>query len=113
MRTQKETSIHSDSGNPNNQNGGSSWGTTKIPPGYKNGVNWWYSLQSNIWVTVTLTYGSKRNSFKLADALGIESFPMTLVVDASGKVLKIQDGFKEGSGSTEALFEALRKNAAK
>jgi thiol-disulfide isomerase/thioredoxin len=53
------------------------------------------------------------NSFKLADALGIESFPMTLVVDASGKVLKIQDGFKEGSGSTEALFEALRKNAAK
>lgn len=53
------------------------------------------------------------DGFKLADALGVESFPMTLVVDANGKVLKIQDGFKEGSGSTEALFEALRKNATK
>lgn len=52
-------------------------------------------------------------TFKLADALGIESFPMTLIVDSQGKVLKIQDGFKEGAGSTEALFETLRKTAAK
>lgn len=53
------------------------------------------------------------DAFKLADALGVESFPMTLVVDANGKVLKIQDGFKEGTGSTEALFETLRKSAAR
>ena len=48
-------------------------------------------------------------AFKLADALGLESFPMTLVVDQSGKVIKIQEGFKEGTGSTAALFEALRQ----
>jgi hypothetical protein len=53
------------------------------------------------------------DSFKLADSLGVDSFPMTLVVDASGKVIKKQSGFKEGSGSTEALFESLRKSAAK
>lgn len=53
------------------------------------------------------------DSFKMADALGVESFPMTLIVDAKGKVLKIQDGFKEGTGSTEALFETLRKSTAK
>ncbi len=53
------------------------------------------------------------DSFKLADALGVESFPMTLIVDATGKVLKIQDGFKEGAGSTEALFETLRKSSVK
>ncbi len=52
-------------------------------------------------------------SFKLADTLGVESFPMTLVVDAQGKVLKIQDGFKEGTGSTAALFDELRAAASK
>jgi thiol-disulfide isomerase/thioredoxin len=49
-------------------------------------------------------------AFKLADALGLESFPMTLIVDSSGKVIKVQEGFKEGSGSTAALFDALRQN---
>ena len=48
-------------------------------------------------------------SFKLADALGLESFPMTLIVDPSGKVIRVQEGFKEGSGSTTALFDALRQ----
>jgi len=48
-------------------------------------------------------------AFKLADALGLESFPMTLVVDQSGKVIKVQEGFKEGKGSTAALFDALRQ----
>jgi peroxiredoxin len=48
-------------------------------------------------------------SFKLADNLGVESFPMTLIVDERGKVLKIQEGFKEGSGSTAALFGELKK----
>jgi peroxiredoxin len=50
-------------------------------------------------------------SFSMADTLGVESFPMTLVVDGSGKVIKVQDGFKPGTGSTEALFEALKKPA--
>lgn len=50
-------------------------------------------------------------SFQMADALGVESFPLTLVVDGTGKVIKVQDGFKPGTGSTEALFEALKKPA--
>lgn len=49
------------------------------------------------------------SSFQMADSLGVESFPMTLVVDGAGKVVKVQDGFKPGTGSTEALFEALKK----
>lgn len=52
----------------------------------------------------SLYYDSK---FEMADTLGVSSFPMTLIVDESGKVLKIQDGFKPGAGSTEALFNAL------
>ena len=48
-------------------------------------------------------------TFTLADALGIESFPMTIIVDAAGKVIKIQDGFKDGQGSTAKLFEALNQ----
>jgi len=48
-------------------------------------------------------------SFQMADTLGVESFPMTLVVDGAGKVIKVQDGFKPGTGSTEALFEVLKK----
>jgi thiol-disulfide isomerase/thioredoxin len=50
------------------------------------------------------------SGFAMADALGVESFPMTLVVDDKGKVLKIQNGFKPGTGSTEALFEELNKS---
>jgi thiol-disulfide isomerase/thioredoxin len=50
-------------------------------------------------------------SFQTADTLGVESFPMTLVVDGAGKVIKVQDGFKPGTGSTEALFETLKKPA--
>ena len=48
-------------------------------------------------------------AFKLADALGLESFPVTLVVDQAGKVVKVQEGFKEGNGSTAALFGALNQ----
>jgi thiol-disulfide isomerase/thioredoxin len=47
------------------------------------------------------------SNFAMAEALGVESFPMTLVVDEKGKVIKIQDGFKPGSKSTEALFQTL------
>lgn len=58
----------------------------------------------------SLFYDSK---FEMADMLGVSSFPMTLIVDENGKVLKIQDGFKPGSGSTEALFKALNSPSGK
>ena len=48
-------------------------------------------------------------AFAMAEALGIESFPMTLIVDETGKVIKIQDGFKDGQGSTSVLFDALNQ----
>ena len=42
-------------------------------------------------------------SFAAADKLGVDSFPMTIVVDKAGKIIKVQRGFKEGQGSTKAL----------
>lgn len=47
-------------------------------------------------------------AFKLADALGVSSFPMTVVVDQKGKIIKVQEGFKEGAGTTVALFNAMK-----
>ncbi len=47
-------------------------------------------------------------SFTMAEALGIESFPLTLIADSTGKVIKIQDGFKDGQGSTAMLFDSLK-----
>lgn len=44
-------------------------------------------------------------TFKAADTLGVDSFPMTLVIDKTGKVLKVQRGFKDGEGSTTALLK--------
>lgn len=49
-------------------------------------------------------------AFSMPEALNVDSFPMTLVIDGTGKVLKVQDGFKPGTGSTAALFEELRKS---
>lgn len=44
-------------------------------------------------------------SFKAADTLGVDSFPMTLVIDKNGKIVKIQRGFKDGEGSTQAMLK--------
>lgn len=44
-------------------------------------------------------------TFKAADTLGVDSFPMTVVIDKTGKIVKIQRGFKEGEGSTQALLK--------
>jgi thiol-disulfide isomerase/thioredoxin len=41
--------------------------------------------------------------FAAADELGVDAFPMTLVIDQTGKVVKIQRGFKEGENSTKEL----------
>jgi thiol-disulfide isomerase/thioredoxin len=46
--------------------------------------------------------------FEIADKLGIDAFPFTIVLDAKGKVVHIQRGFKEGSGSTEKLTQVIR-----
>lgn len=44
-------------------------------------------------------------TFKAADTLGVDSFPMTLVIDKTGKIVKIQRGFKDGEGSTQAMLK--------
>ena len=54
--------------------------------------------------------------FELADALGVDAFPMTLVMGANGRIARIQRGFKPGDGSTAALAKfvsGLRVPAAK
>jgi thiol-disulfide isomerase/thioredoxin len=48
-------------------------------------------------------------AFEMAERLEVESFPMTLVVDETGKVIQVQEGFKPGEGSTEKLFQTLKK----
>lgn len=47
-------------------------------------------------------------TFAAADQLGLDSFPMTLVIDKAGKVVKIQRGFKVGEGSTAALLKTAQ-----
>lgn len=53
-------------------------------------------------VTTRIAHDS---TFAAADQLGIDSFPMTLVIDRAGKIVKIQRGFKVGEGSTAALLK--------
>ncbi len=45
------------------------------------------------------------STFAAADKLGVDSFPMTLVIDKTGKIVKIQRGFKEGEGSTKNILK--------
>jgi thiol-disulfide isomerase/thioredoxin len=45
-------------------------------------------------------------AFIAADKIGVDSFPMTIVLDKSGKVVKVHKGFKEGEGSTAAILKA-------
>lgn len=47
-------------------------------------------------------------SFAAADQLGVDSFPMTIVLDKAGKIVKIQRGFKAGEGSTAAILKAAQ-----
>ena len=48
-------------------------------------------------------------TFKAAETLKVESFPMTFVIDQNGKVAKIHEGFKEGENSTEEIAKAVAK----
>jgi thiol-disulfide isomerase/thioredoxin len=44
-------------------------------------------------------------AFELADKLGVDSFPMTIIIGKDGKVAHVQKGFTEGQGSTEKLVK--------
>ena len=46
--------------------------------------------------------------FELADRLGVDSFPLTLVIDRTGKISYLQRGFTPGQGSTEKLLAHLQ-----
>jgi len=52
----------------------------------------------------------KDPDFKIADLLGVDSFPMTVVVGGDGKILYIQRGFKEGEGSTAKIVALVKKS---
>lgn len=56
-------------------------------------------------VTSRIAYDS---NFEAADKLGIDSFPMTLVLDKNSKVVKIQRGFKPGEASTAELLKVAQ-----
>jgi peroxiredoxin len=47
------------------------------------------------------------SSFAAADSLSIDSFPMTVILDKNGKVVKVQRGFKEGEASTKNLAKSV------
>lgn len=46
-------------------------------------------------------------AFEAAETLKVESFPMTFIVDRTGKVSYVQAGFKEGENSTEEMVKAI------
>lgn len=41
--------------------------------------------------------------FQIAEKLAIDSFPLTLIIDRSGKVAFVQRGFTPGTGSTKKI----------
>jgi peroxiredoxin len=49
--------------------------------------------------------------FAMAESLGVDSFPMTFVVDGEGRILAKQKGFTKGEGSTAKLADLVRKTA--
>lgn len=72
---------------------------------------------ASIWVKENLGTDKKFLSylyidpeFKAADKFNIESFPMTVIIDEKGKIIKIQNGFEEGKGLTKKLLEIIDKN---
>ena len=44
-------------------------------------------------------------AFEAADALKVDSFPMTLIIGKDGKIAHMQKGFKEGEDSTAKLVK--------
>jgi thiol-disulfide isomerase/thioredoxin len=46
--------------------------------------------------------------FKVAESLGVDEFPMTIVLAKDGKIAKVHRGFREGEGSTKKIAELVR-----
>jgi thiol-disulfide isomerase/thioredoxin len=53
------------------------------------------------------------SQFKAAEAIEVDSFPLTLVIDQTGVVQLVQRGFKEGEGSTAKIAEEVKTLLAK
>lgn len=51
----------------------------------------------------------KDPDFAAAETLGIDAFPMTLVISKDGVVRYIQKGFEEGTQSTEKIIDFAKK----
>lgn len=67
----------------------------------KQAVQW---MQKNLKDAETMLARLYRDEqFQLADKLAVDSFPMTLIVDRSGKIAFVQRGFTPGSGSTQRI----------
>ncbi len=47
--------------------------------------------------------------FETAETLGVDSFPMTIIIDQQQKVHYLQRGFKEGDKSTEKMATMIRE----
>jgi peroxiredoxin len=50
--------------------------------------------------------------FTLAESFELDSFPTTLVVDQTGKVIHIQKGFKEGQNTTKEIAKIALEAAS-
>lgn len=48
------------------------------------------------------------SKFEVAETLGVDSFPITVIIDQNNKVHFIQRGFKEGDQTTEKMVTMIR-----
>jgi thiol-disulfide isomerase/thioredoxin len=56
-----------------------------------------------------LTHNVMDPQFSVTEKLGVDSFPMTLVINRQGSLRYIQRGYTPGKGLTEKLVTLLRK----
>ena len=47
-------------------------------------------------------------TFQAAETLNVDAFPMTFIIDQSGKVQNIYKGFEEGAGTTNEMVKVIR-----
>ncbi|MDA9951527.1 TlpA family protein disulfide reductase [Oligoflexaceae bacterium] len=60
-----------------------------------------------------LAQSYKDPEFSLAEKFSDDTFPVTLVVDQKGDVVKVYEGFEEGSNQTEEMANLVKKILAK
>jgi len=58
---------------------------------------------------IFLNFLYKDPEFAAAETLGIDAFPMTLVISKDGVVRYVQKGYEEGSRSTEKIIDFTKK----